>query len=117
MELLKCEIYAIFTISVTALWVCYGRKWSLNTLALVIFFPGLIAAKFVNDGTFIHQILAYNQVILLSFYYLLLTQYVILYQFCGPAMDINPLSYLVCGPSDWTLTLCHTWSVGPVTGH
>ncbi len=57
MELLPCEVFAITTLVVTAVWVWYGRNWSFPTLAWAMFFPGLFAPWFVEDQGFMKQVL------------------------------------------------------------
>lgn len=56
----NCEIYAVFTVVVTALWVYYGRHWSFPTLALAMFFPGIFAPWFSMQADFIQQVMGFN---------------------------------------------------------
>ena len=50
--MLNCEVFAVYVLVLTAIWVYFGRTWDFHTLALAMFFPALLSIHFANDGFF-----------------------------------------------------------------
>ena len=73
-NMLNCELFAVYVLCLTTLWVYLGRSWDFHTLALAMFFPALFAFYFANKG-FLTVVFGKNQV-------------------CD---IVVPLSVLVCG--------------------
>ncbi|CAD5117119.1 DgyrCDS5928 [Dimorphilus gyrociliatus] len=63
----NCELFAIFTIAVTILWVVIGKKWTLQKLAWAMFFPGLFAPWFFH-GYDLSALIGYDSIGLASLY-------------------------------------------------
>ena len=51
-NMLDCELFAVYVLCLTTLWVYLGRSWDFHTLALAMFFPSLFAIYFANEGFF-----------------------------------------------------------------
>ena len=51
-KMLDCELFAVYVLCLTTLWVYLGRSLDFHTLALAMFFPALFAIYFANEGFF-----------------------------------------------------------------
>ena len=59
--MLDCELFAVYVLCLTTLWVYLGRSWDFHTLALAMFFPALFTIHFADEG-FLTLVFGKNQV-------------------------------------------------------